>query len=116
MVSIFNLTAFVVKKLLKIGPTYYEHRQTNLYGWNPVGVVAFIVASLLGSIAGFGYMGTFLENTSAFFSFIIAFIVTIIMAVATKGKYYVREEAKDVPEEEYIAYIHEEMIRKISAD
>ena len=63
----------------------------------------FLVANVLGSIAGFGYMGAFLQNTSAFFSFIIAFVVTIIMAVATKGKYYVKEEAKDIPAEEYIA-------------
>ena len=95
--------AFIVKKVLKIGPTYYEHRQKNLFKWNPVGVVAFVVASILGSIAGFGYMGMFLQNTSAFFSFIIAFVVTIIMAIATKGKYYVREEARDIPVEEYIA-------------
>ncbi|KMY42728.1 purine-cytosine permease family protein [Peribacillus loiseleuriae] len=95
--------AFIVKKVLKIGPTYYEHRQKNLFKWNPVGVVAFVVASIFGSIAGFGYMGTFLQNTSAFFSFIIAFVVTIIMAIATKGKYYVREDAKDIPVEEYIA-------------
>ncbi len=55
--SILVTDALIVKKLLKIGPGYYEARQDNLYKWNPVGVVSLLVASGLGTVAAIGYMG-----------------------------------------------------------
>jgi hypothetical protein len=95
--------ALVVKKLLKIGPKYYEHRQQYLFSWNPIGIVSLVISSVLGSIAAFGSFGEFLQNTAAFFAMILAALITLIMAIATKGKYYIKKEAKDIPSEEYIA-------------
>lgn len=95
--------ALVVKKMLKIGPKYFEHRQEFLYAWNPVGVVSLIVSSIIGSIAAFGYMGVFLQNVAAFFSALLAFVLTILLAVATKGKYYSKKVANDIAEDEIIA-------------
>ncbi|WP_042346499.1 purine-cytosine permease family protein [Bacillus massiliigorillae] len=95
--------ALVVKKMLKIGPRYFEHRQEYLYAWNPVGVVSLIIASVVGSIAAFGYMGVFLQNVAAFFAAVLAFILTIVIAIATKGKYYSKKQAQDISSEEYIA-------------
>ena len=90
--------AIVVKKLLKIGPNYYVARQEYLYRWNPVGVASLLIASLIGTLAALGYMGVFLESTAAFFAAILASILTVFIAIATKGKYYLTHE----PE-----YIHE---------
>ncbi|WP_394121099.1 purine-cytosine permease family protein [Planococcus donghaensis] len=101
--SILVTDALVVKKWLKIGPGYYESRQRNLYKWNPVGVVALIVPTALGTIAALGYMGTFLQSTAAFFALILASMLTVILAVATKGRYYAKRKAFDIPEEDYIA-------------
>ncbi|MBM7600334.1 purine-cytosine permease-like protein [Virgibacillus halotolerans] len=95
--------ALIVKKLLKIGPAYYEARQKHLYQWNPVGVVSLIIASGLGTIAALGYMGSFLQNTAAFFAAILAAILTVILAIYTKGNYYVKSENDDVPVEDHIA-------------
>ncbi|KIL76438.1 purine-cytosine permease family protein [Bacillus badius] len=95
--------AFVVKRILKIGPNYFEHRQEYLYAWNPVGVVSLIVSCVIGSLAAFGYMGIFLQNVAAFFAAIIAFVLTIVLAVATKGKYYSKKTADDITTDEYIA-------------
>lgn len=95
--------AFVVKRILKIGPNYFEHRQEYLYAWNPVGVVSLIVSCVIGSLAAFGYMGVFLQNVAAFFAAIIAFVLTIVLAVATKGKYYSKKAADDITTDEYIA-------------
>ncbi|SFE53095.1 purine-cytosine permease family protein [Alteribacillus iranensis] len=95
--------AFVVKRVMKIGPRYFEHRQEYLYAWNPVGVISLLVASIIGSIAAFGYMGMFLQSVAAFFAAVIAFVLTIIIAAATKGKYYLKQEANDVSKDEYIA-------------
>lgn len=101
--SILVTDALVVKKMLKIGPGYYESRQENLYKWNPVGVVSLIVPSVLGTIAALGYMGTFLQSTAAFFAAILAAVLTTGLAILTKGHYYVKKEVTDIPKEDYIA-------------
>ncbi|MFJ8267593.1 purine-cytosine permease family protein [Peribacillus asahii] len=101
--AILVCDALVVKKILKIGPRYFEHRQEYLYAWNPVGVVSLIISSVVGSIAAFGYMGVFFQNIAAFFAAILAFVLTIILAIGTKGKYYSKKVANDISNDEYIA-------------
>lgn len=95
--------ALIVKKVLKIGPLYYEARQQYLYKWNPVGTVSLIVASILGTIAALGFMGEFLASTAAFFAAILAAILTVVLAIATKGRYYMKKQPADMPEEDFIA-------------
>lgn len=95
--------ALVVKRILKIGPAYYEARQSNLYKWNPVGVVSLIIASILGTIAALGFMGSFLESTAAFFAAILAALLTVVVALVTKGAYYIHNHVDDIPKEDYIA-------------
>lgn len=95
--------ALVLKKWLKIGPRYYESRQENLYKWNPVGVVSLIVPTVIRTIAALGYMGTFLQSTAAFFALILASILTVVLGVATKGRYYMKKEVHDIPKEDWIA-------------
>jgi purine-cytosine permease-like protein len=99
---ILVVDALVVKKLMNIGPRYYESRQEYLYKWNPVGVWPLIISCVLGTIAALGFMGTFLQSTASIFAAILAGILTIIFAVATKGKYYVKKEMNDIPKEDYI--------------
>jgi len=101
--SILVTDAIVVKRMLKIGPGYYEGSQRNLYRWNPVGVVSLIVASGLGTVAALGAFGEFLQSTAAFFALILASILTVMIAVATKGKYYVKAENKEIEKQDYIA-------------
>ncbi|MBE1554027.1 purine-cytosine permease family protein [Sporosarcina limicola] len=101
--AILVTDACVIKKLLKIGPRYFEHRKEYLYAWNPVGTISLIVASLIGSIAAFGYMGEFLQAFAAFMAAGIAFVLAIILAIMTKGKYYIKKEASDITHDEYIA-------------
>lgn len=100
--SILVTDAVIVKKLLKIGPSYYEARQGNLYKWNPVGVISLFISTLFGSIAALGFMGQFLQNTAAFFAAMLASILTIFIAYITNGIYYVRKEATDIPKEDHI--------------
>ncbi|WP_394234182.1 purine-cytosine permease family protein [Niallia oryzisoli] len=89
--AILVTDALVVKKLLKIVPMEYEARQEKLYKWNPAGVAPLLISSVLGTIAGLGYMGTFLQNTATFFAAILASILTIVVAIYTKGRYYSKE-------------------------
>lgn len=95
--------ALIVKMFLKIGPAYYEARQSNLHKWNPVGTVSLVIASVLGTIAALGFMGTFLESTAAFFAAVLASVLTVVMALITKGTYYIHYHAEDIPKEDYIA-------------
>lgn len=100
--AIIVADATVIKKVLKLGPNYFEHRTEYLYAWNPVGTISLIIASLIGTVAAFGYMGTFLQNTSAFFAGAIAFGLAILLAVVTKGKYYEKTKTSSVLEDESI--------------
>lgn len=86
----------VVKRIMKIGPGYYEERQKYLYKWNPVGVWSLIISSLLGTIAALGFMGTFLQSTAAFFAAALAAVLTIVIAYITKGKYYLNDKAEEI--------------------
>lgn len=95
--------AMIVKKWLKIGPLFYEARQEYLYRWNPVGVVALLISSGLGTFAALGYIGPFLQNTAAFFAAVLAAILTVVLAALTKGKYYMKTEPADVDIEDHIA-------------
>lgn len=101
--SILVTDAVIVKKILKIGPLYYEARQQNLYKWNPVGVISLLVASALGTAAALGFMGAFLQSTAAFFAALLAAVITVTLAAATKGKYYIKNANKDISKEDYIA-------------
>lgn len=101
--SILVTDAIIVKKILKIGPAYYEAKQQNLHRWNPVGVVSLLVASGLGTIAALGYTGPFLQSTAAFFAALLAAILTVVLAVTTQGKYYVKKQSDDIPKEDFIA-------------
>ncbi|MFC4766196.1 purine-cytosine permease family protein [Effusibacillus consociatus] len=101
--AILVADAAVVKRTLKIGPQYFEHRSEYLYPWNPVGVVSLLVSSIVGSLAAFGYMGVFLQNIAAFFAAIIGFVLTIVLAIATKGKYYAKDSANDISYDELVA-------------
>ena len=101
--AILVTDALIVKKALKIGNGYYEARQEFLYKWNPVGVGSLIVSSGLGTFAALGYMGNFLQSTAAFFAAILSAILTVVIAIITKGKYYNKGAADDIPKEDYIA-------------
>ncbi|MBS4218390.1 cytosine permease [Bacillus sp. FJAT-49711] len=101
--AILVTDATIVKKLLKMGPRYYEARQEYLHKWNPVGVLSLVISSVLGTIAALGFMGTFLQSTAAFFAAILAAILTVIIAIFTRGKFYIKKEAKDIDKQDFVA-------------
>lgn len=80
------------KKLLKISPAYIEFKRAHLYNFNPVGFGSMIIASIISIIAYFGVFGEMMQAFSPFLSLILAFILAPIIAIATKGKYYIARE------------------------
>lgn len=80
------------KAILKISPSYIEFKRAHLYNFNPVGFGSMIIASVISIMAFFGLFGTFLQAFSPFLSLVIAFVLAPIIAIITRGKYYIARE------------------------
>ncbi|MFF6914571.1 purine-cytosine permease family protein [Streptomyces sp. NPDC012466] len=86
------------KYVLKLSPHAPEFRRGMLYSVNPVGVVAFVAASGLSIAMYFHALGDALQPYSPVAAAVIAFVLTPLMAVVTKGRYYLRRTDDGIPE------------------
>ncbi|GLP63891.1 purine-cytosine permease-like protein [Streptomyces sp. SAI-126] len=86
------------KYLLKLSPHAPEFRRGMLYAVNPVGVVAFVAASGLSIAMYFHALGDTLQPYSPVAAAVIAFVLTPLMAVVTRGKYYLRRTDDGIDE------------------
>jgi purine-cytosine permease-like protein len=77
------------KPLLKLSPSYVEFKRAHLYNFNPVGFGSMAVASLISVLAFFGVFGAYAAAYSAFIALGVSFILSPIVAIITKGKYYI---------------------------
>ncbi|ENV35258.1 purine-cytosine permease family protein [Acinetobacter gerneri] len=91
------------KYLLKLSPKEPEYRRDMLYNVNPVGMVSFLVAAGLSIAAFFGLLGSFLAPYSPLIALIVGFVLTPIMGILTKGKYYIKSENDGIKEPRYDA-------------
>lgn len=82
-----------INKPLGLSPKIIEFKRAHLYTANPVGIVSMIAASFISILAFTGIMGEFAQSYSAFIALLIALLATPLMAVVTKGKYYILREA-----------------------
>jgi purine-cytosine permease-like protein len=78
------------RKLLKIGPSWIEFRRGYMYDFNPVGFGSMIIASALSIAAYFGAFGPLFAAYSPFVAVLVSLIATPAIALATKGKYYLK--------------------------
>ncbi|MEV3971539.1 allantoin permease [Streptomyces sp. NPDC050698] len=88
----------VNKYLLKLSPHAPEFRRGMLYAVNPVGVVSFVAASGLSIAMYFHALGDTLQPYSPVAAAVIAFVLTPLMAVLTKGRYYLRRTDDGIAE------------------
>ncbi|WP_432037368.1 purine-cytosine permease family protein [Streptomyces cucumeris] len=88
----------VNKYLLKLSPHAPEFRRGMLYAVNPVGVVAFMAASGLSIAVYFGLLGDTLQPYSPVAAALIAFVLTPLMAIVTRGRYYLRRTDDGIDE------------------
>jgi len=82
----------VVNKPLGLSPSYIEFKRAHLYNFNPVGFGSMMIASVISVIAFFGLMGPVAQAFSTFIALAVAFILSPIIAIITKGKYYIARE------------------------
>jgi purine-cytosine permease-like protein len=87
------------KYLLGLSPKKPEFRRGMLYAVNPVGFGAMILAAGTSIVAFFGGLGEGLRPYSPLVAIGIALVMPPILAVATRGKYYLRrtDDGIDAP-------------------
>ncbi|SUA76955.1 Uncharacterised protein [Nocardia otitidiscaviarum] len=80
------------KYVLKLSPKVPEFRRGMLYDFNPVGLVGFGLSTVLSIATFFGLFGDLLKPYSPLVAIVVAFVATPVMALATKGRYYLRRD------------------------
>jgi len=78
------------KYLLKISPKVPEFRRGMLYAVNPVGFVSMLVSAGVSIAVFFGAFGAAIQPYSPIFAVGLALVLPPVLAVATRGKYYLR--------------------------
>jgi purine-cytosine permease-like protein len=87
------------KYLLKLSPKQPEFRRGMLYDFNPVGFGSMLIAAGVSILAFFGLLGSALTPYSPLVAIGLGLVLPPIIAVATKGKYYLRrtDDGIDLP-------------------
>jgi purine-cytosine permease-like protein len=87
------------KYLLKLSPKQPEFRRGMLYNFNPVGFGSMLIAAGVSVLAFFGGLGEAIRPYSPLVAIGLALVLPPIIAIATKGKYYLRrtDDGIDLP-------------------
>jgi purine-cytosine permease-like protein len=80
------------KPVLKLSPSYVEFKRAHLYGVNPVGFGAMVVASVVSVAAFFGAFGAFAQAWSTLLALAISMVLSPVLCILTKGRYYLARE------------------------
>jgi purine-cytosine permease-like protein len=84
------------KYLLKLSPLKPEFRRGMLYAINPVGFGSMLIAAGVSIIAFFGGLGESIRPYSPLVAIILGLVLPPIIAIATKGKYYLRRTSDGI--------------------
>jgi purine-cytosine permease-like protein len=82
----------VVNKPFKLSPPLIEFKRAHLYNFNPVGFGSMLVGSVVSIMAFYNAFGAWAQAFSPFIALALAFVLSPIIAVATKGKYYIARD------------------------
>src|SRR4051794_34088660 len=87
------------KYLLKLSPMQPEFRRGMLYDFNPVGFGSMLIAAGLSVIAFFGGLGEAIRPYSPLVAIGLALVLPPVIAITTKGRYYLRrtDDGIDAP-------------------
>ncbi|GAA1662415.1 allantoin permease [Fodinicola feengrottensis] len=87
----------VINKPLKLSPSYIEFKRAHLHNFNPVGFGSMLIASLVSILAFFNVFGPAARAFSPFIAIGLAFVLSPLLAVLTKGRFYLAREDKLEP-------------------
>ncbi|WP_284764162.1 hypothetical protein [Arthrobacter sp. efr-133-R2A-63] len=78
------------KYLLKVSPKVPEFRRGMLYAINPVGFISMLVSATVSIAVFFGAFGSAVQPYSPIFAVGLALVLPPVLALLTRGKYYLR--------------------------
>jgi signal transduction histidine kinase/purine-cytosine permease-like protein/ActR/RegA family two-component response regulator len=84
----------VINKPLGLSPKGIEFRRAHLYDINPVGVGAMLISIVCSTIAYFGVLGLAAQALAPFIGLFVAMAAAPIIALWTKGHYYIARAAE----------------------
>lgn len=90
------------KYLFGLSPKEPEYRKEMLPAINPVGVTAFLLATLASVLAYENVFGPALQPYSAMIAVIVAFIATPLLAWITGGRTYIRRDHDGIEEPRFL--------------
>lgn len=85
----------VVNKPARLSPRGIEFRRAHLYDINPVGTGAMFGACVLSLVAYSGVMGELAQALSPLLALVTAFVMSPVIAILTRGKYYIARPAPE---------------------
>ncbi|MGH8780250.1 hybrid sensor histidine kinase/response regulator [Paraburkholderia sp.] len=86
----------VINKPLGYSPSHVEFKRAHLYDVNPVGVGAMLIASAVAALSHAGVFGETAEALSSFIALLVAFVCAPLLAIATRGRYYLARDDRDL--------------------
>ncbi|MCH6170053.1 purine-cytosine permease family protein [Pseudonocardia alaniniphila] len=89
------------KYLLKISPKKPEFRRGMLYAINPVGFGSMVIAAGVSIVVFFGGLGAAVQPFSPLVAIGLGVVLPPIIALATRGKYYLRRDDDGIAEPMY---------------
>jgi purine-cytosine permease-like protein len=92
------------KYLLKLSPHAPEFRRGMLYAINPVGFGSMILSAGVSIIVFFGGFGSGIQPFSPLVAIVLALVLPPIIAVATRGRYYLKRDDDGIPLPMYDEY------------
>lgn len=82
----------LINKPLGLSPKIAEFKRAYLYNVNPVGIGSMGIASVVSILAFVGVFGNWAQSYSSIIALVLAFILSPVIAILTKGKYYIARE------------------------
>ncbi|MDX6201065.1 MAG: hypothetical protein QOJ83_565 [Frankiales bacterium] len=82
----------VINKPFKLSPPLIEFKRAHLYNFNPVGFGSMLVGSIVSILAFYNAFGAYAQAFSPFIALALAFVLSPVLAIVTKGKYYIARD------------------------
>ncbi len=82
----------VINLPLKLRPDIIDFKRAHLYDINPVGIGSMFLASTLGFISYFGFLGVEAQAMASFITLAATFVFSPLIAYITSGKYYIARQ------------------------
>ncbi|MFN3233609.1 MAG: ATP-binding protein [Alphaproteobacteria bacterium] len=83
----------MINKPLGFSPRHIEFQRAHLFDFNPVGVGAMSIATVLSIATYLGAFGNQIEGLAPFIALGVALVATPVLAAATKSRFYIARQS-----------------------